>query len=142
MKILLDPITGNISFQFHYNKDLVQAIKSLPERRYDPETKVWSFPANKHSISEFISILKAFNCDPALISQTETECNNYLAEHSSEEILDSSNTNQEFETKIKPTIMRLGELVLACYLEGKISNNEQVKMIDLINHISLKDFIK
>lgn len=40
------------------------------------------------------------------------------------------------------TLQKMGELIIQAYLDGKINQQEQSDMIDIINHISLKDFVK
>jgi len=40
----IDPDSDLIRLSFNYNQDYIQRIKTIPRRRYDPETRTWLIP--------------------------------------------------------------------------------------------------
>ena len=52
----IDPDSDLIQLSFRYNLDYVQRIKTIPHRRYDPETRTWLIP--KPQWRRFIRIFR------------------------------------------------------------------------------------
>lgn len=48
---------------------------------------------------------------------------------------------EKYQSKEK-TLQKLGRLVLDSYTDGRISQQDHVDMLEVINHFSLKDYIK
>jgi hypothetical protein len=134
MKAEITP-DGKLKLEFAYRKEMVEAIKELPERRYNPESKSWTIGFDESNLGSILAMLAGNRWPTELLDKIETEAKEYLKTHQPEGDAD------EFETKIKPPLMKMADLVLEAYMEGKISNIEQVEMLALINHLSLKDFI-
>lgn len=137
MKIELDPITGKLVLGFGYKKELVEAIKELADRKYSPEDKTWTVGFDESNLGEILAMLAGNNWPMDMLNTVEAECKQYLGQHQAEQMSEG-----EFIKAIKPPIMRLGELVVKAYLDGLITQAEQAQMITILNHISLKDFIK
>lgn len=59
---------GRIAIRFGYNKELVAAVKRLPSRRFEPESKLWTAPlAARPAVLAFANEHR-FKIDPALLS--------------------------------------------------------------------------
>lgn len=136
MKIDLDPISGKLVLQFGYRRELVEAIKSLPDRRYNPENKSWSVGFDESSLGELLAILAGNNWPQDVLNKAEADCKEYLGQHPVQQL-----SEREFLVKIKPPLILMGELVVSAYLDGKITQLQQSEMLNIINHLSLKDFI-
>ena len=136
MKIELDQISGKLKLQFYYKKELVDAIKSLPDRMYNPEDKTWSIQvSDEKALNELLAILAGNNWPQATLNAIEVEYKSYLALHPPQM------TESGFQTKIKPPLQLMGALVIEAYLANRITDIEQKQILDILNHLSLKDFI-
>lgn len=136
MKIEVDQNTGKFKLAFGYKKELVEAIKGLPDRRYNPNTKEWTVGFDESNLGEIMAILAGNNWPNEMLNQAEKEAKEYLAKNPAESL-----TSNEFEALVKPMLQLLGEIVIDAYKADKINQKEQAELIDIINHISLKDFI-
>lgn len=120
--------------QFSYSKSLVDAVKSLPVRTYNPETNEWLVGFDRGILPQIIALLRSNTWDPTQLDAIEAECIAYLDSKPQDEPV--------FDVIIKPTITQLASLVESCYLDGKINQQQQMEMIHLLNHLTIKDFIK
>lgn len=136
MTIELDATTGKLRLAFGYKKELVAAIKELSDRQYNPNTHEWTIGFDESNLGEILAILAGNNWPMDKLNSVEVECKAYLGQHQAEQMSEG-----EFTKAIKPPLMKIGELILQAYTDGKITQAEQVTMISIINHISLKDFI-
>lgn len=140
MKISLDKSKGKLVLAFSYKKELVEAIKELPDRQYNPNTKEWTVGFDNSNLQTILAMLAGNNWPPEMLTQVETDAKLYLNEQ--KDNAPDTITEKEFTQNIKPPIVKIGELVLAAYLEGKITQAEQNQMLEIINHLSIKDFIR
>lgn len=44
--------------------------------------------------------------------------------------------------EIEQTLKKLGNLIIRDYVDGRIDQQDQTDMLALVNHLSLKDFVK
>jgi len=44
-------VNGFYEISFSYDPDIVEAIKKVPERRYDPESRIWTVPVEVCSVN-------------------------------------------------------------------------------------------
>lgn len=137
MKIELDPKSGKLRLEFAYRKEMVEAIKSLPDRHYNPNDKSWTVGFDKAGLKEILGLLAGNNWPADLLDTVEQQATEFLKSQPEKVGL----TADQFTEKVKPVLMRMGELIVVAYVEGKIDQAEQGKMLDIINHLSLKDFI-
>lgn len=58
MNIELIPVTLKdeqvISIRFKYNKQIIEKIRTIPGRKWNPEERYWYIPKNKFSLQEFV----------------------------------------------------------------------------------------
>lgn len=138
MKITLDETSGRLNLSFGYNKDLVNAIKDLPIRSFDPDTKSWWIGFDESNLSDIIDLLARFNWPPDLLNDTEKQAKAYLASIPSPNRM----PRIQYEESVKPYLIQIGELIVSAYMDNRIDQAEQSAMLDIINHISLKDFVR
>lgn len=128
---------GKLRLQFGYRRELVEAIKELPDRQYNPNEKTWLVGFDESNLQSILAMLAGNNWPADILNAAEAEAKEYLTKNPSATTL----TENEFTQVVKPTLIMLGEIVLDAYVAGKINQKEQIEMLNLINHISLRDFI-
>lgn len=136
MLIEFDPTIAKLKLAFGYKKELVDAIKELPDRQYNPNDKTWAIGFDSSNLGAILAMLAGNNWPQDQLDKAETACKEYLATFGAE------TSEFEFSEAIKPPIIRLGELVVDAYVRGDITQAEQIGMLNILNHISIKDFIK
>lgn len=115
-----------IKLQFRYDPKVIDFVRNLPNRVWDKETKIWSIPY-EDGLKALPDLIRwGFAIDPAITEARDSQKLTAEAEYESQ----------------KPIIMELGDLVLKSHEMGLIDQATQGRMLDLINHISLKDFIR
>src|ERR1700745_4044595 len=139
MSLSISLIDGKLKLSFPYQKDLIDEIKNLPDRKYNPTDHSWLVGFSNYSLTSIIDLLAKYNWPADVLNSIEAECKTYLSSLPSG--ITNTPTKEEFETKIKPPIMLMAELVLAAYMRDEISNADQIEMINILTHLSLKDFI-
>ncbi len=58
--MFVEKINDVFRFKFKYEPALVEAVKGLPGRKYDPKTKTWTVPASPHSVQDVLKIADSF----------------------------------------------------------------------------------
>jgi hypothetical protein len=141
MKLTFDPTTGKLKLVFAYQRFLVEAVKDLRDRRYNPEEKTWTVGFQTVGELKAILALLAGQQWPAdQLNLVEAEAIGWLSASVPSNDLIASQT-AEFEAVVKPDLMKLAELLETLYLAGTINQAEYGRYIRIINHLSLKDFI-
>lgn len=137
--ITLNPELGKLVLKFPYRPQLIEKIKEFEDRQFNPATKAWEVGFNSSSLPGIIeSLAKYTSASVDTLNKIEGECKQYLAKHHA-----AINANLPvFNTLIKPTLMQIGELIIKAYIAGTITQQQQGQMLEIINHLSLKDFIR
>ncbi len=130
MTIELDKTKGKLKLIFAYRKELVEAVKSLPDRAYNPNDKSWSVGFDETNLSEILALLAGCGWESRRLDEVEVQARAYLQQ------------NVGKVADFRSPIIKLGELVIAAYIRGDITQGDQILMLSLLNHLSLKDFVK
>lgn len=139
MTLSFDQLTGKLKLGFAYRAQLVNSIKELADRSYNPETKQWLVGfANDKQLREIMAMLAGNYWPNDQLYAAESAAQAYLA---SIPTPTPSDPSDDLPEAIKTPLIRIGDLILAAYLAGSIDQTEQVTLLSLINHLSLKDFI-
>lgn len=140
MKISLTD-TGKLKLEFTYHKFLVEAIKALADRKYDPSDHSWTIGFSTiEELNSILAVLASWNWPADQLNAIEIEAKAYYSAHGSSFTNEASQI-AEFEARTKPTLNKLGQFLEQSYLDGKISQIEYGEYMRLINHLQIKDFI-
>jgi hypothetical protein len=131
MKITLDPHLARLNLQFNYNQRLIEAIKAMPDRSYDPASRTWSVGFDESNLEAILAMLSGFGWPQEAINEARREATEFLAKLPSAVNPSSSQSIEQ----------RLGQLIVDAYIDGKISQEEQGQMIELLNNFSLTGFV-
>jgi exodeoxyribonuclease VII large subunit len=63
--IELDPTGQHLLIRFPYREDLIEVVRTLPDRRWDPSHKVWTVPAGHVDVVVTTLIGRGFTMDSA-----------------------------------------------------------------------------
>ena len=135
--------SGKMILQFGYSKSLVEAIKELPDRRYNPEEKTWTVGYDQSNLGEIFAILAGNNWPQELLNPAEAKAREYLKARPAPELGApvAEVTQSEFDDELHPLLHLMSELANEAYLAGRIDNTKSVKIIEMCNHLVLRDFI-
>ena len=61
--IELDPTGQHLMVRFPYREDLIEVVRTLPDRRWDPSHKVWMVPAGHVDVVVTTLIGRGFTMD-------------------------------------------------------------------------------
>jgi hypothetical protein len=136
MVIEFDPTTAKLRLAFAYRKDLVDLIKSFAVRQYNPITHGWLVGFDSSNVEQLFGLLSRFPFPQDMFEKAKIDALGYLAAQT------TTPSAQALNEQVQPILIKLGQLVVTAYENDLVSNADQVAMLELINHLSLKDFIK
>ncbi|MBI5198876.1 MAG: hypothetical protein HZA09_02540 [Nitrospirae bacterium] len=66
--IIVKDNSERITVAFHYNPSFVEKVKSIPDHRWYPDKKHWSFPDSDGTLEKILKVFKGeeIHLDPAL----------------------------------------------------------------------------
>ena len=136
--------SGKMILQFPYNKELVEAVKGLPDRRYNPEEKTWTIGYDAQTLNEILALLAGNRWPADILNAAETKAKEYLSKRPIPDPTapaTSEVTQSEFDDELHPLLLLMADLANEAYMAGRIDNAQSVKIIEMCNHLVLRDFI-
>ena len=139
MTIKLDPISGRLLLTFQYSKPMVDAIKDLPDRVYDPTMRQWSVGYTNDTLKGIFDVLAHWFVlvDTSYLNSLEAQCRALLVTEKNSESL-----SVNLPPAIRSPLMLAGVLIVEAYTSGRITQNEQSAILEIFNHLSIKDFVR
>ncbi len=124
----IDPANGLVILSFAYDADVVQTVRSLPDRQFDPATRQWSVPT-KHT-AEVIETLEPLSFHHSPRFRVWWAANSDLVQTAPAEHLTISDLNREIRQRIRQAFP--SEIWVVGELQGYDRNTKKNVWFELV----------
>ena len=139
MQITFDSLSGKLLLKFDYRRFLVESIKELPDRKYNPVDKSWLIGFKTlEELNIILAMLAGNSWHADQLNSIELEARKWVTDNKSNS---ASSNSSEYETIIVPDLNALARVLELDCLDGRITQDEYGRFMRIIQHLQIKDFV-